>query len=757
MLSKLYYALPVQLFLLNLKRNRVILMLWLLLFLIVTGHFAHAYGVPYLMLDPEYLGKVDFWSLFILGFSFGIFSMAYHITIYILESDRFRFIMMRNDPFSIFVLNNSLFPLLFIVVFVWEFVRFQTIQGEQSLIEIVRELTGFLLGYHLTLFFTLLYFKLTGHAIFQRFTQNLSATMRLQKISRARSIQQIKMIKRKNYHCDYYLDYPVRFRKVDNFMPYDKTLTNKLIDQNHLNAFLLQFTGFVLILVFGYFRENKIFQIPAGASIFILIAMLTMLIGAVQFWLKGWWLLTVLLLFLLFNSLIKIGLIDPNCQAFGLNYSSHKAPYSLERLSALTKDSILKADKWQTQLALERWKAKQSSKKPKMMLICTSGGGQRAAVWTMRALQVTDSLLQGTMLSHATVITGASGGLIGASYFRELYLRKSLGMDIEPTDPKYLDNISKDILNPVVFSLIVNDIFLRFEKFKYGNYTYTKDRGFAFEKQLNQNTENMMYKKFMDYHVHESNATIPILLLTPTIVNDGRKLMISSMPMSYMTTARPETKQKFQTKIKGIEFMRMFEDQDAKNLSFLSGLRLSATFPYITPNVNLPSYPSMEIMDAGISDNYGITEAVRFCHSFKEWINENTSGVVFVCIRDSPKILPIDKKNTTTLIDKIVNPIGTLYSTWDWLQDNTNDNNLEYATSFLDTVHVVELQYLSLPKGWESDNLTQKQLDEAKLKAYNQRASLNWHLTKKEKESLKRSIYEEVNRKNLEKLRRLFQ
>ena len=74
---------------------------------------------------------------------------------------------------------------------------------------------------------------------------------------------------------------------------------------------------------------------------------------------------------------------------------------------------------------------------------------------------------------------------------------------------------------------------------------------------------------------------------------------------------------------------------------------MTATFPYITPNTSLPSEPSIQIMDAGISDNFGLSDAVRFVYAYKDWIDENTSGIVFLSIRDSPKLSSIAPKSKT--------------------------------------------------------------------------------------------------------------
>ena len=726
-----------------------------MLYGIITGNFAKAYGVPYLFLDPEYLNKVDFISLFILGVSFGIFTMSYNITIYILESYRFQFLMVQKNPFSRFSLNNIFFPLLFLVIFTAKFIEFQVVQGCQDYYTIFKELVGFFSGFGVTLGLTIVYFKITGYRVFRNFTQNLNDTLRQRKMSRVSVFQKIKMIKRKNYHIDYYLDFPFILKKVSSFIPYDKTLISKVIDRNHINALLLEITGFVFIILLGYFRDEPYFQIPAGASILILLSTAMMFMGAFDYWLKSWSVYVVIILIVIFNYAIEYKLINPDYQVFGLNYNTKHAPYSFDRIRKLSSEENVKADYAHTIQMLENWKAKfGKDAKPKMVFICTSGGGQRAAVWTMRTLQIADSVSDGKLMKNTFCITGASGGLIGASYYRELFLRKQLGEDYKPNDKKYINNISKDMLNPIVFTLVINDLFLRYQTFSDGKYRYTKDRGYTFENHLNIITEGVMNRRVMDYQKYEEESTIPMLLLTPSVVNDGRKLYLSPQPISFLNTENLENKGIIDSKFIGIEFMRFFKDQDAENLRFLSGLRMSATFPYITPNVNLPSSPTMEIMDAGLSDNYGIAEAVRFTYIFRKWINENTSGVVFMCIRDSPKMIPIEKNTKANVIDRVLNPISTLYANWDWLQDNTNEYYLEYANSFINTdMKVIEFQYSPRPSGWDKEKMSKKEIDEIIVRTWQERASLNWHLTRREKESLKMTIFEDENLKSLQSLK----
>jgi len=52
-------------------------------------------------------------------------------------------------------------------------------------------------------------------------------------------------------------------------------------------------------------------------------------------------------------------------------------------------------DKAATQIMLENWRKNFRRRKPKMVFLCVSGGGKRAALWTLAALQTADSMTEG--------------------------------------------------------------------------------------------------------------------------------------------------------------------------------------------------------------------------------------------------------------------------------------------------------------------------------------------------------------------------
>ncbi len=112
-LRSIYYSFPVQLLVLHFRNHLAILMLWAILTAFSTGLVGRFFGMHYLMLTPEYWGKVNFWSFYITGATFGGMVMIWHLTTYLLCSNRFPFLATLSAPFTKFYLNNSLVPLGF--------------------------------------------------------------------------------------------------------------------------------------------------------------------------------------------------------------------------------------------------------------------------------------------------------------------------------------------------------------------------------------------------------------------------------------------------------------------------------------------------------------------------------------------------------------------------------------------------------------------------------------------------------------------
>jgi len=737
-ISSIFYSFPVQLTLLHFRKNISLLMFWGILWGAISGNLGRGLGIPYLFLDPEYLNQVSIISFFIVGLAFGSFTMVYHITCYILDSHKFHFIGTLRRPFIKFCLNNSLIPIFFTTYYIVSIILFQREYEQQNYLTISGYIAGFLAGQIATVGLATLYFSLTNRDYFRVLAKNLDKQLKKNTFQRVNVMNRIKESKEKNIVVKTYYEFPFGWKIVDDEGHFDRETITRIFDQNQLNALLLQCIFLGTFLFLGVFQEHEWAQIPAAASGFILCAILLMFVGAVSYWLREWSFAAVLVLLVILTVTFQKSHAPEN-KAQRLDYQTEKALYNPDQLRQQSSLTNYHNDYRQTIGILENWRAKfPENSKPKIVFLCVSGGGQRSAIWTLRTLQVVDSALSSELMKHTFLITGSSGGMIGAATYRELYLQQLAKGCINLADKAYADKMARDKLNPIIFNLVVNDVLFHWNTYQSNGETYSKDRGYALERKLLIDTDFILDKKVIDYALPEQQASIPILLLAPTIVNDGKKLYICAQNISYLNTDSVINHSNAVQQIKGVEFRRMFAKQKADSLSLITALRMSATFPYITPTIVLPSQPAMAIIDAGMSDNFGVSDAVRFLYVFRQWIAANTSGVILISIRDSQKERETRQLPPSSILGDLVSPLSNMLTNIANLQDIDNDNEVTYAREwFKGQVHTIDFQYFR---------------DSERLGKRKKSASLSWRLTTKERDHILEQVYSEYNKTSLAKL-----
>jgi len=757
MWDKFFYSFPIQLLILHLRKNIALVGIWVLLSLIVLERFGKVLGIPYLFLDPEYLNEVTWLGFFMVGIGFAIYTMAFHMTVYIIDGAKFKFLAILPRPFLQFCINNALIPLIFYLIYIFAVIRFQLDNELESNWTIAEFLFGFAGGSIATFFLLFIYFGLTNKHFFVIFADSVDKQLRKTSIPRANVINRYKDRKKRKDKVLSYLSPSLKLKFVRNdLFRFEGNKLLRVFDQNHLNLFLLQIILVIFILFLGFFREEKFLQFPAAMSSILLLAIFTMAVGAISFWLRSWATALAILIFIILNMTSQTPLLNRPHKAFGLDYDVLPVRYDLEQINSILHPDTVELDKEKTRAILDNWRKQfPEDEPPKMVMVATSGGGQRAALWTLNVLQQAHEVTDGKVFKHTRLISGASGGVIGAGFFREIYLRSLTDPAIDVTSYDYLRQISSDNLNPIIFTLLVNDILIRNQHFEYNGRKYLKDRGYSFEAQLNQNTKGILDKPLKDYYAPEKQGIIPMMAITPLIINDARKLIISPHSMSYMGVSM-ERFEGLREKSQAIDFKRFFVNHDADNLRFISALRMGATFPFITPNIQLPSDPQMELMDAGLSDNFGIQDAMRFLYVFRDWIGENTSGVVLITIRDSEKFSEIEKKQPPSLVQKIVTPLKNIYINWDNVQTLNNEVLYNYMDEILGVnLERIEFEYSTRQfvedrEGYTDDERMQQQEVEI------ERASLNWRLTAREKKSIIESINTPTNQFSLKRIREIF-
>lgn len=336
-------------------------------------------------------------------------------------------------------------------------------------------------------------------------------------------------------------------------------------------------------------------------------------------------------------------------------------------------DPILALDNWK-----RRWEARHraeaSGRKPKLVIVATSGGAYRSAFWTAIVL---DRLMEEenpsgkplTGISDAIrVFAGASGGMVGAAYFAANRSADGLGTDerleiggktFGPTvsalwrdilwvqnpaeaggaqtsafpagmpraecRPQPVDHpVPGDSLSAVMEQMVRRDFFHLFWKTE-----FACERGMILENQW-----PTLSATFADWREGELAAWRPSLIFSPMIVETGQPLLISNLDLGG---------KKLGAKDGGLNdgalvgFFRTFSETE-DSFRIKTAVRMSATFPLVSPALVLPTRPRYRVVDAGYYDNYGTAFAVHYLSrpEVRTWIVGNVSMVIILGLQAFP-------------------------------------------------------------------------------------------------------------------------
>jgi hypothetical protein len=286
-----------------------------------------------------------------------------------------------------------------------------------------------------------------------------------------------------------------------------------------------------------------------------------------------------------------------------------------------------------------------SGKRP-LVLVCASGGGLRAAVWTTGVLCALEEKLP-AFAYHVRFLCGASGGMVGAAAWAATLLppgENPPGPDDEThVIPRaaLLAGVAADCLSDVTQRLVFRDIPSRLVPLR-----YARDRGEALEAVLRKNLPEAFDKTFGDLAPGEAAGWRPSLVYTPMLAEDGRRLVVSNLDLDFMLVQEgPRIGQRGAQLYSrsGYELGRLFPGALGE-FPVRSAARLSASFPFLSPAATLPTTPRRRVLDAGYWDNYGTSVACAWLEAcvtgdghagaLGKWLRENVSGVLLVQIRD---------------------------------------------------------------------------------------------------------------------------
>ena len=744
--ERIWFSFPVQLLGLQLRQNHLLLTLWVLLALFISDRIAAKFGVKYLFLEPEYNGVVGPLSFLLVGIGLGGLIMTWNLTSYLLSARYFPFLATLRRPFGKYCINNAVLPLAFLVFYGLHLRAFLKHELNYGNGQLLGSMSSLLLGVVLVIVAYVTYFRLTNKDIATiPDLRNLlpgSRHRRRRIISANRGLSVSQLVSGEQaWRVDNFFNESFQSRRTRSISHYRPEHLLSVFRQNHFNALALQLSLITLLVLAGLGMDYAWVRIPAGASVFILFSVVAAVTGAVTYWFHSWRTSIFLLLLLAVNMATSRDWFTYRNQAYGLDYSGKLPTYDYAALVDMANPRDVAVDRDSMQIILERWRRRTGQLKPKLVLLCVSGGGLKATYWTTHVLQEAQRQTTGQVLRHTALISGASGGMIGAAYVREQLLQREAtsvktegdqappadalgdhllsktyfaqlpqlhglpqltrrdGRDLPPKwipadrpspyhlnpsvntatqqdtqDSLHLTAVGGDLLNSVAFAIVTTDILLPTRSFEYDGKYYRRDRAYAFEQQLNENVNGAFRKRLGDYEAAERSAAVPMLLLTPSIVNDARRLIISPLGVRHLTLPPAGVGRAEDFEVDAVDFGNFFKGQQPEQLAFSTALRMNATYPYVLPNVYLPSTPPVEVMDAGFRDNFGVTEASRFLQVYREWILANTSGVVMMQVSTLEKFDQPKESSPKGWITSLFSPLGVagqLISLQDFQIDDT--------------------------------------------------------------------------------------
>jgi predicted acylesterase/phospholipase RssA len=396
-------------------------------------------------------------------------------------------------------------------------------------------------------------------------------------------------------------------------------------------------------------------------------------------------------------------------------------------------------------------------KKP-MVVVVASGGGIRAAAWTFLVLTELEARFAEEGIPfpyHVRLVCGASGGMFGASYYTTSLrgpAEMSWGDDRRQEMAHRLNKLTQDWLTPISESLVTNDVPGFFSPFP-----CPTDRGMALERAWSKGLDGELDVTFEQLAERERAGWCPSIAFSPMMIEDGRRLLISNLDLRYpasndghLLEYDPDLPKNLADLNRnyshdGLELFRMFPASRGR-FALSTAIRMSASFPFLSPAVSLPTKPRRRVVDAGYFDNYGVSlaAAVLFSKKNTDWVRENVSKVVVLQIRDGQsdderqlRVIPDAKraKGVGSLLsrslEEITSPLEGLSNARVGTCSFRNDGLLELLSVYFEQIRN-EPASGDLPQANRFFTVVNFE--------FPGHVALSWHMSKGEQEQIRRTF-----------------
>lgn len=381
--------------------------------------------------------------------------------------------------------------------------------------------------------------------------------------------------------------------------------------------------------------------------------------------------------------------------------------------------------------AIQKRLEKQTKADKTLVVVAASGGGIQAAGWTVQVLKGLQEELGPSFTQTIGLISSVSGGSVGTMFFLDQFTEQGFPQNLG----EIFKNATEDNLDAVGWGLAYPDLVrIWFPPLAGGKYN---DRGYAIEEdwQGNMRKPDATLK---DIRTQIFNGQIPIPVFNATLVEDGRRFLIS--PMTFLENIQDAEDRKafdFNTLFNGQNLNKKSQTNDEiYDLDITTAARLSASFPYVSPIArNDGDFKfNYHVADGGYFDNSGMFTAVEWLDKYLDDFSTklNIKRVLLLQINASPEAtLPPKIKGDKGWFMEWIGPLQAVYSVRDSTQASRNSKEVELLAK---RGKRKGIDIKSLAISFPERNLTTK-------KEYKQ--PLSWKLTEQQKENLQ-SGWEDV-------------
>jgi hypothetical protein len=250
--------------------------------------------------------------------------------------------------------------------------------------------------------------------------------------------------------------------------------------------------------------------------------------------------------------------------------------------------------------------ARAKSPASETVVVAAAGGGIFSAMWTARVLAGLQQQFGQEFTRSIRLISGVSGGAVGAMYFVDGFTNQSpppdasLGLIVDAAGASSLDALAWGAAYPDLIRLIAPPGFVG-----------KRDRAWALEQAWRQ---RMRYPdaRLWDWRADAASGWRPAVVFNATIAERGRRILLSPMDLGPATA--------------GEMFHTYYQYAD---MTVVRAARLSATFPYVTPMARaawsqedkgaaLGELPGHHFADGGYYDNFGMSTIVEWLETVRK-------------------------------------------------------------------------------------------------------------------------------------------